>query len=119
MSKEPGGQETATLRLACALPRGLLQVDLWLVISSSETCEGQLVSPFAKSALYVRRTVGERVIAMQRQEFQDWSNAMVAFDRGNLSADMERRQWFSGRSRITALLRLVGGGQGFDAVQVD
>ena len=80
---------------------------VWLVISGQEDQEGALKSRFAKSNLFRRETVPGTVEALPRDQFQNWSDLDSAFDRGNLDAGREKRQWSSGVSLLSSTLRAL------------
>ena len=81
-----------------------LRLDFALVVADKRDSTGALGTPWARSALWRRRAVAQVVAPMPRSEFKDWTNPMVAYDRGNMHHAIEGRQWASGHQLYTAII---------------
>ncbi len=98
-----------------------LRIDFLLITARSPAAQGAGVqeSIFGRSKLLQRQSPG-LVEAMTRSDFRDWAAPIRAYNAGNLSAELERRQWASGKSFWTAVLRAafkgVGLGRGSKAL---
>ena len=83
------------------------RVDFLLVVSEQRDQAGNLLAQFTKSLLWRRRAVPKHLPVFHRANFADWTKAMTAFDRGNLDASAERRQWASGSGLLGGILEAL------------
>lgn len=85
-------------------PERKLRVDFVMVISNIKTGSGQLVSEFANSALWKREAVPGLLTSLPRMYFRDWSKALEISSDTVRDANVDRRQWMSGKSFYQQIL---------------
>ena len=78
--------------------------DIFMCVHGKRNTDGNLVSTFSRSRMFIRQSLSQWVTCHPRHEFVD-PTARINTDRGNLSQMRERMQWITGDSFYSVLAR--------------